>query len=437
MESTATDAPRTADDISKNHRLRALIGSAVGSIVEWYDFFLYGTMVGLVFGPLFFPAGDAVASQLLALATFALAFIARPIGGIIFSHIGDRLGRKRTLVITLTLMGASTVVIGFLPTYSQVGMLAPVLLVLLRLGQGLAMGGEWGGGALMAIEYAPQRHRGLYGAIPQTGGLLGLALGNLATMGASAVFSDADFLTIGWRIPFILSAVLIVVGLWIRHAVDETPSFQNVEKEGRKAKVPLAETLRHHWRAVLMTTGGKVIETVTFFLFATFTLSYGQTLGFSRGLLLNSVLVAALIAVAAEVAIGALSDKIGRKKIYITGCVLIALYVVPFLWLINQKNETLYLVAMIVGFGLIWPTYGALLGTVFAESFSANVRYTGISLGYQLGSVVGGTFPFLATALLVGFDGSYIPVGIAVIVIAVISIVSISFAKDKTNQPLD
>lgn len=437
MTTNITETSTLTAAVTARQRLRALGGSAIGSTVEWYDFFLYGTMVGLVFGPLFFPAGDPVASQLLALATFALAFIARPIGGILFSHIGDRLGRKRTLVITLTLMGASTILIGFLPTYEQVGMLAPVLLVLLRLLQGLAMGGEWGGGALMAIEYAPQRHRGLFGAIPQTGGLLGLALGNLATMAANSAFSEEDFLTIGWRIPFIGSIVLIFIGLWIRHAVHETPSFRTVEKEGLKARVPLAETLRHHWRAVLIATGGKIIETVTFFLFATFTLSYGQTLGFDRAVLLNAVLVAALIAVAAEIGVGALSDRVGRKLLYILGCVLISIYAIPFLWMINQGSEALYVVAVIVGFGLIWPLYGALVGTVFAESFSANVRYTGISLGYQLGSVVGGTFPFIATALLIAFDGSYVPVGIGVIVAAVISIVAISFAKDKTNKPLD
>src|SRR4051794_3265395 len=258
--STPALSVMTPDQVDQRTRLRALAGSAIGSVVEWYDYFLYGTMAGIIFGPLFFPGDDPAVSLMLSLATFALAFVVRPIGGVIFSHIGDRVGRKKTLVATLSLMGGSTVAMGLLPTYDSVGFWAPVLLVTLRLIQGLALGGEWGGGLLLAVEYAPREKRGLYGAVPQTGALAGLALGALAGSLTTSLFSEEGFRTIGWRIPFLLSIVLIIVGLWIRGRVGETPSFAKVKAEHTEASVPIMETLRHHWRAVLITIGAKLIE---------------------------------------------------------------------------------------------------------------------------------------------------------------------------------
>ncbi|MET0932856.1 MAG: MFS transporter, partial [Mycetocola sp.] len=355
------DAPAPVDKsqlIDGPTRRRALFGSAVGSAVEWYDYFLYGTMSALVFGPLFFPSGDPVASQMLALASFALAFLIRPIGGIIFSHIGDRIGRKKTLVITLTIMGVATVAIGLMPTFDMIGMWAPILLTVLRLLQGLALGGEWGGGLLMAVEYAPRNKRGLYGAVPQTGALFGLALGNLAASATSSIFSNEDFLAFGWRIPFLLSIVLVGVGLWIRHSVAETPSFQKVVASNATVKVPLTKTLRHHWRAVLITVGAKFIETSTFFIFATFTVSYAVSLGFERNEALNAVLIAAIVAIPVMLAVGSLSDRVGRKKMFLTGSVLVMIYIIPFFWLVNQGSFVLLTLAVIVGFGFIWSMYG-------------------------------------------------------------------------------
>ncbi|HTL03777.1 MAG TPA: MFS transporter [Vicinamibacterales bacterium] len=424
--------------IDSRTRRRALFGSAVGSAVEWYDYFLYGTMAGLVFGPLFFPTGDPVSSQMLALASFAVAFLIRPVGGVVFSHVGDRIGRKKTLVATLTIMGLATLGIGLMPTYASIGVLAPILLTLLRLLQGLALGGEWGGGLLMAVEYAPNDRRGFYGAIPQTGALFGLALGNLTASGANAIFTEEQFLAYGWRIPFVLSVLLVALGLWIRNAVEETPSFQKVRSGNTIARVPFLETLKNHWRAVLLTIGAKFLETSTFYLFATFTLTYAVSLGFTRGTALNAVLIAAVVGIPMELAVGIVSDRVGRKKMYVAGAVAMLLYILPYLWMLNQNSTAMLIVATVVGFGVIWPMYGAVIGTLFAESYSPDVRYTGISLGYQIGAaLVGGPAPLIATWLLRQYNGSYVPIGVFIMICGVISLVAVSFAKDKHGQNLD
>jgi MFS family permease len=429
---------RGAAALDARTRRRALWGSAVGSTIEWYDYFLYGTMSGLIFGPLFFPSDNAAVSQMLSLATFALAFVIRPFGGVIFSHIGDRIGRKKTLVITLSLMGVSTVLMGVLPTYAAIGLAAPILLTLLRMLQGVALGGEWGGGLLLAVEYSEKNRRGLYGAVPQTGAMMGLALGNIAVIASDAAFSDDQFQSFGWRIPFLLSTVLLVVGLWIRKKVDETPSFKKVVESGTKARVPLVETFRNHRWTVLMATGAKVVETSTFFIFATFTLSYAVALGFERSTVLNAILVSAIVGFGAMLAVGAISDRIGRKRTFLGGTVAIFVYAIPFFWLLNQGSVVLLYVACLIGFGLIWPIYGALIGTLLAESFTPDIRYTGSSLGYQIGAAIaGGPAPLIATALLTAYDGAYVPIGLFVMTCAAISFIAVSFAKERAGQELD
>ncbi len=425
------------EQIDKATRMRALMGSAIGSAVEWYDYFLYGTMASAVFGVLFFPSDDQFVSTMLALASFALAFLVRPIGGIIFSHMGDRIGRKQTLVITLSLMGLSTALMGALPTHAQVGLWAGLLLTLLRLVQGLALGGEWGGGVLLAVEYSPRSKRGFYGAVPQTGALFGLALGNLTVTGLLAAMSEASFLSWGWRIPFLLSALLVLFGLWVRNKVDETPAFRKIKSERKEVKVPIVEIFRTQWPSVLKAIGAKLIETSTFFIFATFSVSYAIGLGYTRSQALNAVLVAAVIAIPCMLAIGALSDRIGRKKLYLIGTVLAVVYIVPYFWLVNQMSPLLFAVATIVGFGAIWSIYGALMGTFLAESFTADVRYTGISLGYQVGAAIaGGPAPLIATAL-VGKTNNYPMIGVFVGICAVISFVSVLKTRDRSGQVLD
>jgi metabolite-proton symporter len=429
----------TADEVDQPTRLRALISSAIGSAVEWYDYFLYGTMAGIIFGPLFFPSSDPAVSLALSFASFALAFLVRPIGGIVFSHIGDRVGRKKTLIATLSLMGGSTVLMGLLPTYESIGVWAPILLTALRLVQGLALGGEWGGGLLLAVEYAPRDKRGLYGAVPQTGALFGLALGALAGSVTTSLFSEEGFRSIGWRIPFLLSIVLILVGLWIRTKVGETPSFAKVKAERHEARVPIVETLRHHWRAVLITIGAKLIETATFFTFATFTISYAAgTLGYSQGTVLNAVLVSAVVAIPVMLFMGSLSDRIGRKKVYVGGVIAIFIYAIPYFWLLSLRNTFALTAAIVIGFSIIWSSYGSVLGTLFAESFTADVRYTGISLGYQVGAaIIGGPAPLIATALLAAYNKNYVPVGIFLMVVAVVSLIAIYFAQERRGADLD
>lgn len=426
------------DLITGSDRRRALFGSAIGSTIEWYDYFLYGTMSAIVFGKLFFPSSDPVTSQLLALASFALAFLIRPIGGIVFSHIGDLIGRKKTLVITLSMMGISTVAIGLMPTYAAIGVWAPILLTLLRLIQGLALGGEWGGGLLLAIEYSPREKRGFYGAVPQTGALFGLALGNIVTSMLAASFSEADFLAYGWRIPFVVSIVLVFIGLWIRNKVDETPSFKAVAARNTTKRVPLFETFRHHWRSVVVVIGAKVIETSTFFLFATFAISYLVGLGFKRVDALNMVLIAALVAIPVMLFFGSLSDRIGRKKVFLAGTVVMMAYIPLFFWMLGQGSSTLATVAVVLGFGVIWSSYGSVLGTFFAESFPASVRYTGVSLGYQVGAaLVGGPMPLIATALLAMYGGSYVPIIVFLLACALVSLIAVSVTRDRSGQNLD
>jgi len=435
---TSSAKPSKDGLVNEGDRRRALFGSAVGSIIEWYDYFLYGTMSAIVFGRLFFPSSDPLTSQLLALASFALAFLIRPVGGIVFAHMGDLIGRKKTLAITLTIMGLSTVLIGLLPTYAQIGAWSPVLLTLLRLLQGLALGGEWGGGVLLAVEYAPRNRRGFYGAVPQTGALLGLALGNIVTSILSLFLSEEAFLSYGWRIPFVLSIVLVGVGMWIRNRVEETPSFKRVATRNKAKRIPLVETFRHHSRAVLVVIGAKFIETSTFFLFATFTVSYLMGLGFARVVALNIVLVAALLAVPMMLYFGAVSDRIGRKAMFILGTIAMMIYILPYFWLLNQGSFVVATIAVILGFSVIWSAYGAMIGTLFAESFPADVRYTGVSLGYQVGAaIVGGPLPLIATALLAYYGGSYVPVGLFIIACGVVSLIAVAGTRNRIGAELD
>ena len=417
---------------------RILIASLVGSSIEWFDYFLYGTVSALVFNQLFFVNEDPTIGLLLSYASFALAFFIRPFGGVIFSHIGDRIGRKKTLVLTLSLMGVATFGMGLLPTYQAVGIWAPILLITLRLVQGLGIGGEWGGALLLAVEYAPAEKRGLFGAIPQMGVTIGMLLGTVA-LSIMTLLPENAFMTWGWRIPFIFSALLVFFGLWIRKGIDETPSFKKVKESGEVPKLPIVETLKNYWREVLIAVGAKVVETAPFYIFSTFVVSYATAnLGFSRTATLTAVMIATIITTILIPIMGNLSDKIGRKKLFIGGTIGMALFAFPYFWLLQQKSVLLLIIATVIGLGVIWAPITAVLGTMFSEIFDARIRYTGITLGYQIGAALaGGTAPLVATALLNKFNNSYVPVAIYIIFASVLSLAAIWAVKDRSNQKLD
>ena len=417
---------------------RVLWASLIGSSIEWFDYFLYGTVAALVFNQLFFPAEDPAVGTMLAFASFALSFFIRPFGGIIFSHIGDRIGRKKTLVLTLGLMGGATVLMGLLPTYQAIGIAAPILMVLLRLVQGLGIGGEWGGAMLLAVEYAPKERRGFFGSVPQMGVTIGMLLATLA-LTVMSMLPDDVFLSWGWRVPFVLSAVLVFVGLWIRKGIDETPSFKNNQEAGNVVAVPLLETLKHHKREVLIAVGAKFVETAPFYIMSTFIVYYAtKELGFSRTQALNAVTVATVVTTLLIPLMGALSDRIGRKTVYIAGVLMMMAYAFPYFWLLQTRSFSMLILATVIGLGVIWAPTTAVLGTMFSEIFKSNVRYTGITLGYQIGAALaGGTAPLVATFLLAKFDHSYVPIALYIIFTGLVSLVAIAAVSERSGRQLD
>lgn len=423
---------------SKKVSNRVLLASLVGSSIEWFDYFLYGTVAALVFNQLFFPAEDPAVGTMLAFASFALSFFIRPFGGIIFSHIGDKIGRKKTLVLTLSLMGGATVLMGLLPTYQAIGIAAPILMVTLRLVQGLGIGGEWGGAMLLAVEYAPDNQRGFFGSVPQMGVTIGMLLATLA-LTVMSMLPDEAFLSWGWRVPFVLSAVLVFVGLWIRKGIDETPSFKKNQESGNVVAVPLFETLTHHKREVLIAVGAKFVETAPFYIMSTFIVYYATTeLDFSRTQVLNAVTIATIVTTILIPMMGALSDKIGRKTVYIGGVLLMMLYAFPYFWLLQSQSFFMLVLATVIGLGIIWAPTTAVLGTMFSEIFKSNVRYTGITLGYQIGAALaGGTAPLVATFLLKEFDHSYVPIACYIIFTGVVSLLAIAAVSEAAGKKLD
>lgn len=424
----------TAAVLRKNKKV--LIASLTGSSIEWFDYFLYGTAAALVFNKIFFPMVDPVIGLILSYLSFSLTFFIRPIGGVLFAHIGDRIGRKKTLVLTLSLMGGATVTIGLLPTYDTIGMWAPALLILMRIIQGMGIGGEWGGALLLAYEYAPEKRKGFFGSIPQAGVTIGMLMATFI-VSLMTLFSEEDFLSWGWRIPFLLSSVLVLLGLWIRKDIDETPDFQRVKKSGQVAKTPLRDTVKHHWREVLIAAGLKVVETAPFYIFSTFVVSYATTtLAYQKSQALEAVTLGALVATIMIPLMGLLSDKIGRQRMYAVSVFVLGLFIVPWFMLLNTGTTWGIVLATVIAFGVLWAPVTAVLGTLCSEIFSANVRYTGITLGYQLGAALaGGTAPLIATGLLAKYDGDWVPVAWYLGVTVAISLIAIFFASRLKSTP--
>ncbi|MDK9885521.1 MHS family MFS transporter [Enterobacter kobei] len=429
-----TEHESTTTVLRKNKKV--LIASLTGSAIEWFDYFLYGTAAALVFNKIFFPMVDPVIGLILSYLSFSLTFFIRPIGGVLFSHIGDRIGRKKTLVLTLSLMGGATVMIGLLPTYEMIGMWAPALLILMRIIQGMGIGGEWGGALLLAYEYAPEKRKGFFGSIPQAGVTIGMLMATFI-VSLMTLFSEEDFLSWGWRIPFLLSSVLVLLGLWIRKDIDETPDFQKVKASGQVAKAPLRDTLKHHWREVLIAAGLKVVETAPFYIFSTFVVSYATTtLTYQKSQALEAVTLGALVATIMIPLMGLLSDKIGRQRMYATSVFILGLFIVPWFMLLNTGTTWGIVLATVIAFGVLWAPVTAVLGTLCSEIFSANVRYTGITLGYQLGAALaGGTAPLIATGLLAKYDGDWVPVAWYLAVTVAISLIAIFCASRVKRTP--
>ncbi|MDQ0219566.1 MFS transporter [Peribacillus cavernae] len=423
--------------MSKKEKLDAkskkvLLASLMGSAIEFYDFFLYGTVAALVFNKLFFPNDDPFVSLLLAYASFGVTFFVRPLGGLIFSHMGDKFGRKNTLVISLLLMGISTVCIGLLPTYSTIGIWAPILLVAFRIIQGIGLGGEWGGAILLAVESAPKDRKGFFGSFPAMGIPLGMLLGTFAVSLAS-LLPDQQFLAWGWRIPFVLSAVLVVIGIWIRSGISETSAFKEEKEKGNVVKVPLFETLRYHWKAVLISLGAKCVEVGPFYLFTTFFISYAtDTIGYSRTTALNVITVATLVTTICIPLMGILSDKIGRKRVFLMGALALTIFSFPYFYLLSLQSTIWLFAASIIGLGIMWSAIAGLIGTMFSEMFSTNVGYTGITLGYQTGSALfGGTAPMIATLLLSKYNNSWVPLASFLAILCIASLISVLFLREN------
>ncbi|TWF96078.1 MFS transporter [Saccharopolyspora dendranthemae] len=412
---------------------RTLISSTIGSVIEWYDFTIYGTAAALIFNRLFFTELSPAAGTLAAFGTFAAGFIARPLGGFVAGHYGDRLGRKSTLVVTLTLMGGATTLIGLLPTYQQVGLAAPALLVLLRLVQGFAVGGEWGGAVLMAVEHAPAGRRGRYGAWPQTGVSAGLLLGT----GAFSVVSllpEQQLMAWGWRVPFLLSVLLALVGLYIRFRISEPDSFT----DSRPAKRPLVEVLRTHPREILIAVGVRFAEGGNYYVFTVFILTYvTEHLGLPKQAGLTGVMLAAAINIVALPMWGALSDRVGRKPVFIAGAVFMALYAWPFFWLVDTRSPVLIALALVIALAVPHAAVFAPIAAFYVELFEPQLRYSGLSIGYQMGSVLlGGFTPLLATSLILWSGGNSWSVAVLVAAGALVAAWSMSRAAETYRKPL-
>jgi metabolite-proton symporter len=420
----------------QSHVARVVVASFIGTAIEWYDFFLYGTAAALVFNRLFFPEVDPVTGTMAAFATYAVGFFARPFGGVLFGHYGDRYGRKSALVATLMIVGLSTFAIGLLPTYDAAGVLAPTLLVALRFVQGLGVGGEWAGAVLMVAERGDPRWRGFSASWVQAGAPVGLLLATGA-FGLVSMLPEEEFLAWGWRIPFLLGVVLTGVGLFLRLKVLESPLFARVlEKE--PARMPVLEVLRRHPRNVALAMGARMAENGFYYFFTVFALSYGeQSLGIPRSVLLQGVLIAAGVHLVVTPLFGALSDRVGRRPVYLGGAAFLGVFALPFFWLI-QTRETewvwLGIVLGMVGHAAMYGPQAAFL----SELFDTRVRYSGASLGSQLAApLAGGLVPLVAAALLKWTDGEVWPVAIYLASLAVVTVAAVLLASETRHRGLE
>jgi MFS transporter, MHS family, shikimate and dehydroshikimate transport protein len=416
---------------------KVVIASAFGTVVEWYDFFIYGTAAALVFGKLFFPSSDPVVSTIAAFSVYAVGYLARPLGGIVFGHFGDRIGRRSMLVLSLLLMGCGTFLVGLLPTYDQVGVLAPILLVVLRLIQAIGLGGEWGGAVLMVAESAPAHRRGLFGSFVQ----LGNPMGRLVATGVFALASRLpapDFLAWGWRLPFLASAVLIVVGVVIRYQLSETPAFEAIRKTRQISKMPVLEALSQFRWETTLAVGLKITEVAWVGILTVFAVSYlTKQLAMSQGFVLEAITLATFVELFTMPLAGWLSDRVGRKAIYIAGTLFSIIFAFPLFWLLETRDPTVVLLTIVVGVSCAQGIIFALHASFMPELFGTKVRYSGISLGFQVGAAIGGGLTPLVAAATVGWSGgSTWPVSLMLTVLGVITLIAVLQTRETAGRSM-
>lgn len=414
---------------------RVATTALIGSVIEWYDFFLYGAMAAVVFNRLFFPAVDPLIGTLVAFATFGVGFVARPLGGIVLGNYGDKLGRRTVLMITLLIMGIATTLMGVIPPYDVIGLWAPVLLVVFRLVQGFGAGAEFGGATLMSVEYASPSRRGLTGSLPAAGVMLGLLLAT----GAVAAFSalpEEQFLNWGWRIPFLFSIVMVGVGIYLRSRINETPAFTNLKRTHTEVKTPVLEAIRTEPKSVLVVVGGRMAEHVVLYLYAVFMLTYvSQQLDLPRTTGLVGVVIAALMSLVTVPLFGALTDRVGRRPVYISGAALSALSAFPIFWLVDTKSTMLIWMALTFGIAVGWAAMVAAQCVYFNELFPTRLRYSGSVFGREVASIFAGALaPLVATALLAWAGGSAWPIAIYIIFVSLITVVAIYLGPETYRK---
>jgi len=426
-------------DTAENSKIRKIAGaSLLGSVVEWYDFFLYGTMAALVFNSQFFPEFDPLVGTMIAFGTFAAGFVTRPLGGFIFGHFGDRIGRKRMLVLTMLIMGLSTFGMGLLPNYAAIGIAAPILLLILRMLQGIGLGGEWGGAVLLCVEHAPDGKRGWYSSWPQLGVPIGLLMSTVAVTAVTAL-PDSAFQSWGWRVPFLISIVLVIVGLVIRMKIEEPPAFKSLEAADEKARLPLVEVFTKHPRVTLLAMGARVSESVTFNVYNAFLVTFTVTvMHLDKSIVLNALLVAAVVGFFVILASGRASDRVGRRPVFAVGAAIALVSAFPIFWLITTGNQYLITLGIVIGWGIAACIMFGPEGAMFAEIFPTRVRYSVMSIVYQIGVIpTGAVAPLIATSLVTYFTGSVWPVAVYVMAMALITLVSLYFLPETHERDIN